>query len=684
MVNAMQYILSMFRPQKPRVFGQRGAVALITALATPLLLAVTGLSVDVGFWYQQQESLQNASDAGALAAASAAVAYNSAASNAATFATTTGQAFATEAANLATNNQFNLTSSGSYKIIVAGTTSGSSATFTATSTVPRGSFFSAVKGLGLPGLPTGNQSTSASATYGFPVNSATPLVYDKGSASVTGASPIDVNGVLYVGTSLSAQGSSSIIGTGGVETPSSSSSVTTTGTSYIGTSSTGGTGTSTVTTNSATQSDPLSNLAAPPTFPTMPSFPSAPTGFSAAYTPQLGYNTWSQSGVGDCVQLSGNYSAACELYPNHLIGMTNIGVSKIVLNLGATNGQTYISGGFSGQSNSTTQLNGNSYYISGGVNFTSDAAFTLTAGTTNTTCGSYTAATCFIADGGVSLTNGSYTFGNYTSTGVYYLRGPTNSSGFVTGLALSLNSPVLNMGNGDFFVNGGAAFTGSNTAAHFGSGTYFFYSYNPSSVYGLTATDGSLNFDGGTYYFYGGLNISGADNLTFGPGIYYINGGPLNIDGSGSITANGATFVLENGAYLNLVGGGKLNVTAPTTNCQTYTSYPSSTYSSSFPYDGTNGEGICGLAIYQPSGTATDYISNGTSGTITGTIDTASAALNVTGAGALNLTGSSIPVALDVGSITDNGSGKVTVSPAASGSGGSSSSSASSVALLVQ
>src|SRR5271156_1036024 len=50
---------------------RRAGIALIVALSAPLLIAATGLSVDVGYWYQNQTSLQSTADAAAVAAASA-------------------------------------------------------------------------------------------------------------------------------------------------------------------------------------------------------------------------------------------------------------------------------------------------------------------------------------------------------------------------------------------------------------------------------------------------------------------------------------------------------------------------------------------------------------------------------------------------------------------------------------
>jgi Flp pilus assembly protein TadG len=69
---------------KPRSFGlgvhrrwnfptlqrdQRGAVAVITALALTVLIGLVGLALDVGMWYRTNRALQNAADAAVIAAA---------------------------------------------------------------------------------------------------------------------------------------------------------------------------------------------------------------------------------------------------------------------------------------------------------------------------------------------------------------------------------------------------------------------------------------------------------------------------------------------------------------------------------------------------------------------------------------------------------------------------------------
>ncbi|HQT66863.1 MAG TPA: pilus assembly protein TadG-related protein [Acetobacteraceae bacterium] len=74
---------------------------MIIALSLPVLLGFTGFAVDAGYWYANNEDLQTAADAGALAAARA----NNPDPTAA-------QATAVAAANMATNNKYNFVAPG--------------------------------------------------------------------------------------------------------------------------------------------------------------------------------------------------------------------------------------------------------------------------------------------------------------------------------------------------------------------------------------------------------------------------------------------------------------------------------------------------------------------------------------------------------------------------------------------
>lgn len=135
-----------------RRFGRRATVALIVALTAPVLIAVTGLSVDVGYWYEHQESLQSGADAAAVAVADSVINDKVTSASAATN-------YAIEGANAATNNQFGL--SGSTVNVNEGTATNGITPWTVTVQTPRPIFFSGVNGLGLGGMSAGTQSASA-------------------------------------------------------------------------------------------------------------------------------------------------------------------------------------------------------------------------------------------------------------------------------------------------------------------------------------------------------------------------------------------------------------------------------------------------------------------------------------------------------------------------------------------
>src|SRR3954447_15325547 len=48
---------------------RKGAIAVVTAVALPLLLGFTSLGVEVGHWYLAERQMQGAADAGAISAA---------------------------------------------------------------------------------------------------------------------------------------------------------------------------------------------------------------------------------------------------------------------------------------------------------------------------------------------------------------------------------------------------------------------------------------------------------------------------------------------------------------------------------------------------------------------------------------------------------------------------------------
>ncbi len=182
------------------------------------------------------------------------------------------------------------------------------------------------------------------------------------------------------------------------------------------------------------------------------------------------------------------------------------------------------------------------------------------------------------------------------------------------------------------------------------------------------------------------FTVGANTNVTFGPGIYYVRGGNLAFTAGSKVTANGATFVLEGTASYQMNGGSQpLNLSAPTSNCVQPANYPLAAYTlpssnppatpnSYAPYDGTGGQGICGVLIYQQRGdTTADNIVEGANSTITGTIYARDAALNVSGGASISssvVNGVSQGLAFIQNTLSLTGSGTINVS-ATPGSGSS-------------
>jgi len=77
---------------------------------------------------------------------------------------------------------------------------------------------------------------------------------------------------------------------------------------------------------------------------------------------------------------------------------------------------------------------------------------------------------------------------------------------------------------------------------------------------------GTITIEPGVYC--GGMIVNGGANLTLNPGIYYIDGGKLSINGGASVTGNGVTLVFtsknRNGYATSTISGGAIvNLTPP-------------------------------------------------------------------------------------------------------------------------
>ncbi len=665
---------------------RRAGVALIVALSSPLLIAATGLSVDVGYWYQEQESLQSAADAAALAAANAEI----------NFSTVTTQAlaepFAVAAANAAMNHQYPLTSTSSttpclycVTVMPAGT---SPTLWTATVTAPRSSFFSGVHGMGLTGLAAGNQTAMAVAAYkaGSPATACLDTTSTSGTDISVASSQGEIDGAgcgLYANSATCSGSDSAISGTNGVivgqtvtvasggcayESNSSGTYVGTTADQSGATYSATGKG---VTTGAQSDIEPdmdpgTTSSASDLTWPTIPSAPTAPA---------LS-NGGSLSGSGNVYVTVGKSYSLNNLGSGALaIGTTASNTSTL-----ASSGITEITGGISAQNGiGAVTFGGSEVFISGGITMDLGSSFSTAGGTTQ--IGSATAATPdpYVFSGSLSFMNGSSSRTISLGQGAYYFESSVSFSG----------ETVTTAAGSDFYFNGSVS-PGNNEKFTFGTGLYMFSSeYAPSQA-------GTYVFSGGTYFFNGGLVLnSDSDSEYFGPGIYYVNG-PLWLQGA--VASDGATFVLEGNANYEIYNNSNdsLNMVAPTTNCVQPSNFPNNAYTgSNAPYDGTNGEGICGVLIYQArNDTAEDYIVTNTTGHITGIIYAPNAALSLSGSnGAISaqsstatdpVTGSNYSGVFEIESstISDANTGKLTFSGASSSASGGAT--GSPLALLVQ
>ncbi len=559
-----------------RLLRQRHAtVALMAALSTPVLIGATGFAVDVGYWYQQQESAQSAADAAALSAA-----MNSD--------TTTTDAAA--AADTATKGQFGFAAgTGGASIalnVVAGTASSSTTTYTATATIPRGSFFS--KNLGpLLGIGAGFQHASSTAVNVAKAATASQSciyttggsgndIFATGGAKVTATNcGIYANSTSCIGgdsDAIAAEPSASITGSG----------ITTAGCVYANT--TGGayvggpnSNTSVVSQHATAQADPLAALGNPPTSwpampamatqPGMPSTPAfvtsnAPANLSYTNVGQnLGYNTWSSPGYGDCTY-QGSYSANCEVLPNAISGMANLNLASLLLNEGTSTGTTYISGGFGGNINNGVTMNGSTYYINGGVSLSSNntvnmnGTYDYVTGNAGYSGNSYNiAATNYSGSGPTTFNNAAVSFAG----GAYYLYGNADTNNNASAVGLTVNQGSLTAGAGNYYLNGGLSSSGNTS---FGAGTdYFVGTASTSGVSGsaISATSGfSLGASGtGTYYMNGEASFSGA--TTFGAGTYTMRGATssgavtsvaLNDTANASFSGSGGTYYINGGANM--------------------------------------------------------------------------------------------------------------------------------------
>ncbi|WP_284258599.1 TadE/TadG family type IV pilus assembly protein [Acidocella aquatica] len=501
-------LLTRLRPS----LGRRGAVALIIALTAPLLIAATGLAVDVGYWYQQQDTLQSATDAAALAAATtnAATTINQTTSYSVTD-STTAEPYAVTAANNASNSQFGLTPSTLTLTYTPGILSNGTtiSTWQASATIPRASFFSRVKGMGLAGLLPGTQSASASAVV-------------KTVTTTTGGSCL-----LSLGTA---------------------------GQSTIGNLTSNG-----------------NNL-----------------------VDAFGCNITADSNA-----CNGNKSA----------------ISAI--------------GGATIQTTATT------------VNSLTGASI-FTAG-----CTYHDSQSNILAANGTASNNYNIVTGAPVESDPLYYMGDVPTFWYDISSNLTSIPPCV-----EYLVSGSGNSASVLISPPFqdnGNDTlrYTYCLFDSSSKTYTIPTQGTVTFSNNvSYFFNNGFSTGSQTTVTFGTGIYYFDGTAnnnkdgLNVNGGSVITALGTTFVFAGSTSYSLGGSSTaLNMSAPSTNCVAPQNYNApaeaqNNYTASL-YNMTsieNGQGICGILIYQARNDVLGgTINGGVASTVNGIIYTPKAGFTSTG-----------------------------------------------------
>ncbi|MDE8349459.1 MAG: pilus assembly protein TadG-related protein [Acidocella sp.] len=562
-----------------RFSDRRGAIALIVALTAPVLIAITGLAVDVGYWYQQQESIQSAADAAAIAAANAFANYNTSGATAGNF-TTIADNFAVQSANHVTNGQFSFSSSTVTVVPAAVTINGSASTkWTATVQIPRATFFSAVTGPGLGGVPGGRQYASASADT-LPSSGCNGLIVKGLMQETQGAGLIQSTNCGVQAGSISTNSGSdyiratSISAAGSASAPGGSSD-------YIGTSQTATSGgvSGTVTQNAGAVTDPMTtsgtteylgsqftNWPTMPTMPGIPAMPAIPSVPAAQQAPSASSGTsyTNLSGLMGYTNKSGtwgsctNYSGNCTLKPGSYSGLPG-NLASLTTNQGNADGTTYISGGFNIRTGNGLTLNGDSYYILGGMTL-SGANITINQGTS--------ANDKFIVYGGASFPSITLPVGSYYFSGGASSGNSTSTTGLTTSYGASLTVPSVT----SFTVYGGTSLTGTDI---FGSGSYYFTGPTDGSGnatnYGLTFSGSQLSIAAGSsVYAYGGLDMT-SGTVSFGRGTYYsyapsgTSNSGLVFSGNNLTTADNSSFYVKGGMQLaNIVtlGQGTYNISS--------------------------------------------------------------------------------------------------------------------------
>ncbi|MBB5373688.1 TadE family protein [Acidocella aromatica] len=536
------------------------------ALTLPLLLAITGLSVDVGMWYQNQVALQSAADSAALTSA-----MNDARLGATTV---SGKATAVEeiaavAADSATNSQFNFaannTNSNTNPIISVSCCSSSTPTavgsytstisYTATVNAPRTGFLSHVAGMGVKGLPDGIQYASAKA-------------YIATTTLVTGNSCLAVN-------------------------------------------------------------------------------------------PQDG----TQTGITFINDSGGGSSGG--IYANNCSIVVNCGNGDTAFNPPSSAGSD-----IQAQSIVVAAASGCTVGYGSNLKTTADGGSTTTACTSSTSGCNLTTSTAAAPDPMATMGNA---LGDQTS-GTAAWQDACKAAGMT-----STTTSSINLYTSSLPAFAGHIYSDSSAINNYGT-TIPSYTINPNTYCeppNSTDTFTSTPTSPGTYFFPYGYNLPG--QVTFGPGIYYF-GGNLTGSGGNTLNSNGATLVFVGGATISMAGNGngnsasKVSLIAPDASLGDACLSPLKYNNSSTPsadantLDGTNGGGICGIAIYQGrNDSAGMTLVGNTASTIIGIIYAPKTSLTLSGGGGFaageyssgTLNDQTGTLAVMVNSVTLNGNGSL-------------------------
>src|SRR5205823_3541203 len=119
---------------------------------------------------------------------------------------------------------------------------------------------------------------------------------------------------------------------------------------------------------------------------------------------------------------------------------------------------------------------------------------------------------------------------------------------------------------------------GSNITATYGTMTGYHYTSDPYATMNYPAYSG-CDFHNKSWHgtatispgvYCGGMKLTAGGNVTLNPGIYYLDGGSLSMEGQTTLRGTGVTLVFTSSsgsgyATASIAGGATLQITAPTT-----------------------------------------------------------------------------------------------------------------------